>query len=163
MNWDLENTHKIPYKGLFSKEFWSCGGKARYEWQARRASNVIKKEMDLPKFLHRQRLQSYAVMMLLSKSQRYVVDKMARPVLRESDNMANTSLDDELDDETLGGPAMGAIVASQDKPSKRLVKSFQARRKFETDKRGKPPPLMLCGFRLNYPKPPPKNKQPELP
>ena len=53
MNWDLENTQIIPYKGLLTKEFFSCGKSARYEWQARKARNVIKKEMDLPKFLHR--------------------------------------------------------------------------------------------------------------
>ena len=81
---------------------------------------------------------------------------MSRLVLRESDNMANTSLDDELENETLGGSSMSAILASQNKINKRIVKSFQARRKFETDKRGKPPPLMVLGFRLNYPKPPVK-------
>ena len=53
-----------------------------------------------------------------------MVDKMSRLVIRESDNMANTSLDDERENETLGGSSMGAIVASQDKINKRLVKSF---------------------------------------
>ena len=122
----------------------------------RKSMNIIKKEMDLPKFIHRQRAMSFALMSLFTKSQRYMVDKMSRLVIRESDNMANTSLDDEIENETLGGSSMGAILASQDKINKRLVKSFQARRKFETDKRGKPPPLVVCGFRLNYPKPPVK-------
>ena len=53
IKWDCDNTQKLPYKGFCNAAFWKCGKNPRYEWQMRKSMNIIKKEMDLPKFIHR--------------------------------------------------------------------------------------------------------------
>ena len=53
-------------------------------------------------------------MALFNRRQRYTIDKMSRLVLRESDNMADTSPDDELDKETIAPCEMGTIINSRD-------------------------------------------------
>lgn len=62
-----------------------------------RSSNQVRKELDLVKFLQRQRLTIWALLALLNTRQQFMVDKMASLVLHESSNM-----DDESDDEELG-------------------------------------------------------------
>ena len=65
---------------------------------------------------------------------------MSRFVLRESDNMADTSLDDELDNETLSHQSMSIVTNSKKKVDKRLVAAYKARKADEVDKRNKPRP-----------------------
>jgi len=134
MNWDLKNTaKKIPYHGYCSLEYWTFGRKAHYKWKMARASNILMKEMDLPKFLQRQRATMFALMALLNRRQRYAIDRMSRPVLRESDNLEDTSPDDELNGETLGPVEIGTIVNSSDKVDGRLVEAYKARKNDEVD------------------------------
>ena len=57
----------------------------------RRAKSVIKRELDLVKFIKRQRAQRYAIIAMLSARQRFFVDKMATMVLRESSNFDSST------------------------------------------------------------------------
>lgn len=54
--------------------------------------------MDLQKFLQRQRVTMTAVIGLLSRRQSIFVDKFSQPLIRESSNSGETSIDDELSD-----------------------------------------------------------------
>ena len=71
----------------------------RYKWYLRKSESAITKEMDLRKFLTRQRLANSALLGLLSARQSNFVDKMAQMIIREDDSQSsNTSPDDELSD-----------------------------------------------------------------
>ena len=54
--------------------------------------------MDLQKFLQRQRVQTWAILSLLTPTQSYFVDRMSKFVIRASDNTGSTSSDHELQD-----------------------------------------------------------------
>ena len=57
----------------------------------------MKKELDLQKFMFRQRLQTTALLALLKGRQCFIVDKMSELVLPESSSNHNkSSSDDEL-------------------------------------------------------------------
>ena len=59
----------------------------------------MNKELDLQKFIYRQRVQTNALIGLLTGRQNVFVDKMSKLVIRESSDMAETSSDAELDGE----------------------------------------------------------------
>ena len=61
-----------------------------------KAEQSVTTELDLVKFLQRQRLTAYALLSLLSTRQQFMVDKMATMVLRESTDM-NQSTEEDLD------------------------------------------------------------------
>ena len=62
-----------------------------------KAQSSVTKELDLVKFIHRQRLQTFAILATLNGRQRFMVDKMATMLIRESSDLNDsTSLDDEL-------------------------------------------------------------------
>ena len=64
----------------------------------KKAESSITKELDLVKFIHRQRLQTFTTLATLNASQRFVVDKMATMLIRESSDLDDsTSNDDELE------------------------------------------------------------------
>ena len=55
--------------------------------------------MDLKKFITRQRLQTTAILGLLSGRQSYFVDKMSQMIIREDESLSEgTSEDNELSD-----------------------------------------------------------------
>ena len=56
------------------------------------------KELDLQKFIHRQRIQVNAMLGLLNSHQSLFVDKMSQIIIHESSDFVTTSSDDELDD-----------------------------------------------------------------
>ena len=62
------------------------------------AESKLDKEMDLQKFITRQRLQTVAVLALLSGKQSFFIDKMSQMLIRESSNFEETSDDEELSD-----------------------------------------------------------------
>lgn len=105
----------------------------------------------------------FAVMALLDRRQRYAIDKMSRLVLRESDNMADTSPDDELDKEILRPVEMGGVVHSHDKVDKRIIEAYKARKADEIDERKTPRPQVICGFRLSMPPKPKPKKSLQMP
>ena len=59
---------------------------------------MMTKEMDLKKFIVRQRLQTTALLGLLSGRQSFFVDKMSQMIIRESSNFEDTSSDQDLSD-----------------------------------------------------------------
>ena len=58
----------------------------------------MNKELDLRKFIHRQRLSTTALLGLLDGRQSLFVDKMSQLVIRDSSNLDETSSDEELSD-----------------------------------------------------------------
>ena len=71
----------------------------RYKWFLQKSESSITKEMDLRKFLTRQRVTATAILGLLSGRQSIFVNKMAQMIIREDDSQSdNTSLDEELSD-----------------------------------------------------------------
>ena len=63
-----------------------------------KSESSLAKELDLRKFIYRQRLQTTAILGLLSGGQSFFVDKMSQLVIRESSNLEETSSDSELSD-----------------------------------------------------------------
>ena len=61
-----------------------------------KADSIITKELDLAKFFHRQRVQTHAILALLTGKQSYLVEKMSNLIIRESSDFSNTSFDSEL-------------------------------------------------------------------
>ena len=61
-----------------------------------KADSIITKELDLAKFFHRQRVQTHAILALLTGKQSYLVEKMSNLIIRESSDFSNTSYDSEL-------------------------------------------------------------------
>ena len=68
-----------------------------YKKKVVKSNNKLEKEMDLRKFIHRQRVFTTAIIGLLSGPQSLFVNKMSQMVVRESSD-TGTSADDELDD-----------------------------------------------------------------
>jgi len=58
----------------------------------------ISKELDLQKFIHRQRVFITAILSLMSGRQKQFIDKFSQLVMRESSDMNFTSSDAELSD-----------------------------------------------------------------
>ncbi len=54
------------------------------------------KELDLQKFMHRQRLWTTSMLGLLNSRQSLFVNKMSQLIIRESSDSQNTSDDNEL-------------------------------------------------------------------
>ena len=61
-----------------------------------KSQSSMKKELDLVKFIQRQRITMASLMALLSGKQKLFVDKMSQMLIRESSNFELTSHDDEL-------------------------------------------------------------------
>ena len=59
----------------------------------RKADSCMKKDMDLVKFLQRQRLSSFTSLATLDGRQYFVADKMASMIIRESSDL-DASTDD---------------------------------------------------------------------
>ena len=102
----------------------------RYKWYLRKSQSVITKEMDLRKFLTRQRVANSALLGLLSARQSNFVDKMAQMIIREDDSQSsNTSPDDELSDWQRDNMAYAAQMAkSMDPVDKRFVNLYLLRK-----------------------------------
>ena len=62
------------------------------------AQSKLDKEMDLKKFITRQRLQTTAFLALLTGKQSFFIDKLSQMVIRESFDSQETSSDEELSD-----------------------------------------------------------------
>lgn len=67
-----------------------------------RSRSRVKKELDIVKFIQRQRQNTFAIMSLLNWRQRFFIDNMSQLTIRESSNFEETSCDDELENTTNG-------------------------------------------------------------
>ena len=63
-----------------------------------KSSSRLSKQLDLQKFLHRQRVLMASLLGLLKGRQSSFVDYYSQVVIREYDDMEKTSEGDELDD-----------------------------------------------------------------
>ena len=83
--------------------------------------------MDLKKFLTRQRIETNAILSLLTGRQSYFIDRISQMVVRESSNFEWTSSDQQLSD-TIKTNEMDEnvkhITRSSDKVDKRLVNLY---------------------------------------
>lgn len=94
----------------------------------RKANSRLAKEMDLQKFLHRQRIFITSLLGLLKSRQSSFVDKFSQFVIRESTDMEATSQDADLSD--LGHGDMhfvGSMVQSSNTVDKRLINIYKLR------------------------------------
>ena len=72
--------------------------RTNYRKMILKSQSSLSKELDLRKFIYRQRLQTTAILGLLSGRQSFFVDKLSQLVIRESSNLDETSSDEELSD-----------------------------------------------------------------
>jgi len=90
-----------------------------------KADSIITKELDLAKFFHRQRVQTHAILALLTGKQSYLVEKMSNLIIRESSDFSNTSFDSELSAwEKENAQIYRQLPESKDKTDKRIVDIF---------------------------------------
>ena len=93
------------------------------------AKSKLDKEMDLKKFITRQRLQTTAVLALLSGKQSFFIDKMSQMLIRESSCFEETSDDDELSDWGMDDHKYIAKLAnSKEKVDQRLIDLYMIKR-----------------------------------
>ena len=85
--------------------------------------------MDLKKFVTRQRLQTTAILALLTGKQKFFVDKMSQMLIRESSNLDETSADEELNDRgRMNKEFAKRLARSKGKVDRRLIDLFMIRR-----------------------------------
>ena len=94
-----------------------------------KSQSSLAKEIDFQKFIVRQRLQTNAILGLLSGCQSFFVDKMSQLVIRESSNMEETSQDEELSDWQRDNMAYALQMASSaDKIDERFINLYRIKR-----------------------------------
>ena len=70
-----------------------------------KGSRSVAKELDLIKFIHRQRINTFTSLAILSPKQRFAIDKMSTLLIKdESDLDLSTEHDMELDQENVPDP-----------------------------------------------------------
>ena len=94
----------------------------------RKARSRFAKEMDLQKFLHRQRVLVTSLLGLLRGRHTAFVDKFSQLLIRESSDMGQTSSDAELSDWGRKQTEFLSTIASSRKfTDKRLFEIFELR------------------------------------
>ena len=101
----------------------------KYKRIMQKSQNFIKKELDLQKFIFRQRLQTTAILTMLQGRQLSIVDKMSELVLDESSDLsdrASSSSDDELNliKKKASDKNIKRMIKSSDKVDKRLLNQY---------------------------------------
>ena len=93
-----------------------------------KSNSKITKELDLRKFILRQRLQTIAILGLLNGRQSLFADKMSQMVIRDSSNLDESSSDDELSDWQRDDMIyVKRMMQSHNKVDARLLKLFKVR------------------------------------
>ena len=88
---------QIPRQGFFATML-GCGKDAKYRKMLRKADASVARELDLVKFIQRQRLLTFATLSTFNGRQKFIADKMATHLIRESSDMNDRSEDNfELD------------------------------------------------------------------
>ena len=80
----------------------------------RKSRSSISKELDIVKFIQRQRMTMIALLSLFSGRQKVLIDKMSQMLIRESSNFEETSSDDELSGKNDSHLAINSLVKSKD-------------------------------------------------
>jgi len=105
-----------------------------------KADISVTKELDLIKFIRRQRLQTYATLATLNARQSFIVDQMAQLLIRESSDLGeSTDSDMELLQENMKDVAhySKTVFESKDSADRRLVQLYRLKRSGEDRKRTK--------------------------
>ena len=104
-----------------------CSSKSkRYAQLLKRSETRMDAEMDLQKFLYRQRVAMTALIGLLNRRQAIFVDKFSQLVLRESSDAGRTSSDDELEGHRNEDIQFARrMQMSRDRGDKRLLKLYK--------------------------------------
>ena len=97
---ELTASQLIPSYGWYRVNLLFCkhSENRHYKRILKKSTTSLAKELDLQKFLHRQRVLVTSLLGLLKGRQSAFVDYFSQLVVRESSDMSNTSEDDELDD-----------------------------------------------------------------
>ena len=89
----------------------------------------MKKELDLQKFINRQRVTMSAVISLLSSRQKLFCDKFSQLIIRESSDHTNTTSDADLSDwERQDMQFAKKMTISKDSVDQRFVNLYKIRR-----------------------------------
>lgn len=130
----LVNNMKQNYQGLspikkrnYYSALFCC--RTKYKKLMIKSQSSIGKELDLRKFIYRQRLFVTAILGLLSGRQSFFVDKMSQLMIRESSNLEETSSDAELSD--WGNDDMHYVkrmFESSNKVDKRFIDMYKIRK-----------------------------------
>ena len=128
MRRDFNASTKIKLRGWFKIYCnFCCNNRAKqYLELIKRSKSRINKEMDLQKFLYRQRVAMSSLIGLLSRRQALFVDQFSQMVLRESSDAGDTSEDDELEefrDEDM--TYAKSMMASKDVIDQRLINMYK--------------------------------------
>ena len=94
-------SQRIPKHSFLRNSFFCCyrfQETREYKKMMRKSQSRFAKEMDLQKFLHRQRILVTSLLSLLKGYQSTFVDKFSQLLIRESSDMRQTSSDAELSD-----------------------------------------------------------------
>ena len=111
-----------------------CCRNTRYQKLIQKSQSSITKELDLRKFIYRQRLQSVAILGILSGRQSLFVDKMSQLVIRESSNFEETSGDEELSDWQRDDMVYAKrMKQSSNRIDQRLINIYKIRRAQQLD------------------------------
>lgn len=124
----LDFQNMIPIKRVNCYRSFFCCLK-NYRQMLLKSQSKISKELDLRKFIYRQRLQTTAILGLLTGRQNFFVDKMSQLVIRESSNLDETSDDSELSDWQQDNMDYAkALAESRNKVDERLINLYRIRK-----------------------------------
>ena len=139
MAWDFKNVQLIK-KRNFILTMCGCNRQTRYKSMLAKAEGDIAKELDLVKFLQRQRLTSFTALATLNSRQQYVADKMSTMLIRESSDLdEDTDEDFELEMENQADVENHArtIFVSKSTIDRRIIDSYTVKRWKDDFKRHK--------------------------
>mmetsp|Transcript_15901 Transcript_15901/g.20065 ORF Transcript_15901/g.20065 Transcript_15901/m.20065 type:complete len:180 (+) Transcript_15901:1292-1831(+) len=139
MQWDFQHATRIKAQSCLLTTF-GCGRKSKFKRMLAKAESSITKELDIVKFLQRQRLQSYMALAILNGRQQYLADKMATMLIRESSDF-DESTDDDFElarENVLDITGHGKkIFNSANEVDRRLVRAYEVKRWADDYKRHK--------------------------
>lgn len=92
---DFQKTSPIK-KISFFRTWFTC--RSQYKKMLLKSQSSLAKELDLRKFIYRQRITMTALLGVLSGRQSFFIDKMSQLTIRESSNLDETSSDADLSD-----------------------------------------------------------------
>ena len=93
MQWDFSNACYIPTQDCFTT-LCGCSKEKRYKKMIAKAKSSVEKELDLVKFIQRQRLTTFSVLTIFNGRQKFIADKMATKLIRESSDLNEGTSDD---------------------------------------------------------------------
>ena len=128
---DFKKSEKIKPQSFIQSRLLCCMSKKgnNYRKLMMKSSSTIQKEMDLQKFIHRQRVTMASMMAALTGHQKSFIDKYSQLIIRESSDLCNTSSDAQLSDwQREDMRFTKRMTLSQNLVDKRLVNLFKIRR-----------------------------------